>query len=109
MVTSNFRAFTNTKAHNTERMIVNTRPNPFTSNIIVEVVSDQSAHAIVRLYDHLGRFIRIISWDMAKGRNITMFRDLEDLEDGTYILDAVDSMGNSLYKIDLIKRVLVLT
>jgi hypothetical protein len=90
-------------------MIVNTRPNPFTSNIIVEVVSEQPAHAIVRLYDHHGRFIRIISWHMAKGRNITMFRDLEELEDGTYVLDAVDSMGNLLYKVDLIKRVLVLT
>lgn len=90
-------------------MIVNTRPNPFTSNIIVEVVSEQQAHTIVRLYDHYGRFIRIISWDMAKGRNITMFRDLEELEDGTYVLDAVDSMGNTQYKVDLIKRVLVLT
>jgi hypothetical protein len=90
-------------------MTVHTRPNPFTSNIIVEVVSEQPAHAIVRLYDHFGRFIRIISWDMAKGRNITMFRDLDDLEDGTYTLDAVDAMGNNLYKMDLIKRVLVLT
>ena len=90
-------------------MTVHTRPNPFTSNIIVEVVSEQPAHAIVRLYDHFGRFIRIISWDMAKGRNITMFRDLDDLEDGTYMLDAVDAMGNTLYKSDLIKRVLVLT
>jgi hypothetical protein len=90
-------------------MIVNTRPNPFTSNIIVEVVSDHAAHAIVRLYDHYGRFIRVISWDMAKGRNITMFRDLEDLEDGTYVLDAVDSAGITLYKADLVKKVLVLT
>lgn len=90
-------------------MIVNTRPNPFTSNIIVEIVNEQPGHVIVRLYDHYGRFIRIISWDMAKGRNITMFRDLEDLEDGTYVLDAVDAMGNTLYKMDLIKRVLVLT
>jgi hypothetical protein len=90
-------------------MIVNTRPNPFISNIIVEIVSDQQAHCIVRLYDQYGKFIRIISWDMAKGRNITMFRDLEDLEDGSYILEAVDASGNSLYKADLLKRVLVLT
>jgi hypothetical protein len=109
LVTTNFRAFTIIKVHNTERMTVNTRPNPFTSNIIVETVSEQPAHAIVRLYDHYGRFIRIISWDMAKGRNITMFRDLEELEDGTYVLDAVDSTGNTLYKVDLVKRVLVLT
>lgn len=90
-------------------MIVNTRPNPFTSNIIVEIVSEQAAHAIVRLYDHHGRFIRIISWDMAKGRNITMFRDLDDLEDGTYMLDAMDAMGNLLFRSDLVKRMLVLT
>ena len=89
-------------------MIVNTRPNPFTSNIIVEIVSDYATHAIVRLYDHYGRFIRIISWDMAKGRNITMFRDLDDLDDGTYVLDAVDAMGNTLYKVDLVKRVPVM-
>lgn len=90
-------------------MIVNTRPNPFTSNIIVEVVNEQSSHAIVRLYNQDGRFIRIISWDMAKGRNITMFRDLENLEDGTYVLDAVDAMGNILHKTDIVKRMLVLT
>jgi hypothetical protein len=88
-------------------MIVNTRPNPFTSNVIVEIVSEHQAHVIVRMYDHYGRFIRIISWDMAKGRNITMFRDLDDLEDGTYILDAVDAAGNTLYKHELVKRVLV--
>jgi|ADGO01.1.fsa_nt_gi hypothetical protein len=90
-------------------MIVNTRPNPFTSNIIVEIVNEQPAHAIVRLYRQDGKFIRIISWDMAKGRNITMFRDLEDLDDGTYVLDAVDALGNVLHKTDLIKRMLVLT
>jgi hypothetical protein len=88
-------------------MIVNTRPNPFTSNVIVEIVSELQAHVIVRMYDHYGKFIRIISWDMAKGRNITMLRDLEDLEDGTYILDAVDASGNTLYKHELVKRVLV--
>ena len=88
-------------------MIVNTRPNPFTSNVIVEIVSELQAHVIVRMYDHSGRFIRIISWDMAKGRNITMLRDLEDLEDGTYVLDAVDASGNTLYKHELVKRVLV--
>lgn len=90
-------------------MVVNTRPNPFTSNIIVEITSEQPAHCIVRLYDHRGKFIRVISWDMAKGRNITMFRDLDDLEDGTYILDAVNTLGDTLYKADLAKRVLVLT
>jgi len=90
-------------------MIVNTRPNPFTSNIIVEIVNEQPAHAIVRLYRQDGKFIRIISWDMAKGRNITMFRDLEDLDDGTYVLDAVDALGNVLHRTDLIKRMLVLT
>lgn len=97
------------KVLNTERMIVNTRPNPFTSNIIVEIVNEQPAHAIVRLYRQDGKFIRIISWDMAKGRNITMFRDLEDLDDGTYVLDAVDALGNVLHRTDLIKRMLVLT
>jgi len=38
-----------------------------------------------------------------------MFRDLEDLDDGTYVLDAVDALGNVLHKTDLIKRMLVLT
>ena len=90
-------------------MTVNTRPNPFTSNIIVEVVNEQPGHTIVRLYDRYNRFIRIISWDMVTGRNITMFRDLDELEDGTYILDAVDAMGNTLYKADIIKGALVLT
>jgi hypothetical protein len=75
--------------------------------VIVEITSELQAHVIVRMYDHNGKFIRIISWDMAKGRNITMLRDLEDLEDGTYILDAVDTAGNTLYKHELVKRVLV--
>lgn len=90
-------------------MIVNTRPNPFTSNVIVEIVSEQPSHVIVRLYNHHGRFIRVLSWDMARGRNITMLRDLESLEDGTYTLDALDAMGNLLYKMELVKRVLVLS
>lgn len=90
-------------------MTVTTRPNPFTSNVIIEIVAEDSLHVIVRLYDRYSRFIRIISWDMAKGRNITMLRDLEGLQDGTYMLDAVDASGTILYHHDLIKRSLVLT
>lgn len=66
-------------------------------------------HVIVRLYDQKGQFIRIISWDMARGRNITMLRDLEGLQDGPYMLDAVDATGAILYNHDLIKRNMVLT
>jgi len=46
---------------------------------------------------------------MARGRNITMLRDLDKLEDGHYLLDAVDTEGNTLHKLDLVKRQLVLT
>jgi len=61
----------------------------------------------VRLYDRHGHFIRIISWEMAKGRNVTMLRDLDELENGTYILDVVNATGETLYKLDLVKRVLI--
>jgi hypothetical protein len=88
-------------------MTVHTRPNPFTSNIIVEIVSEQPIHVIVRLYDRDGRFKRVISWNMAKGRNVTMLRDLEDLDDGPYVLDVVDTVGVTLYRLALVKRMLV--
>jgi len=90
-------------------MTVTTRPNPFTSNVILEIVSERPCHAIVRLYDECGKFIRILSWSMARGRNITMLRDLDGLEDGHYLLDAVDTEGNTLHKLELVKRQQVLT
>lgn len=87
-------------------MTIHTRPNPFASNIVIEIVSKQPAFVIVRLYDRRGRFAKMGTWQLAPGRNVSILRDLESLERGNYILDAIDTAGNLLYKLTIVKKVL---
>jgi hypothetical protein len=74
-----------------------TRPNPFTSSITVEVACAQSKHVIVRMFDEEMKIVKMFSWFLVKGINVTTISEVNGLSAGSYTLDIVDLDGDILY------------
>src|SRR5689334_24951611 len=45
------------------------RPNAFFTAITLDVASEQSRHAIVRMYNMEGRIVKMFSWFLVRGTN----------------------------------------
>jgi tyrosinase len=91
----------NTTTMNTQ---LTARPNPFINSITVEISSPTDQHGIVRLIDGTGKIVRMLSWNLKRGLNITTLNNLKGLADGLYFLDVVDSEGNVMHKTKIVKE-----
>jgi Secretion system C-terminal sorting domain len=83
---------------------INAHPNPFLSSIRVEVTAEEEQHNIIRLFDATGKFIRIISWKLRRGTNISMLNNLDILSTGSYFLDIIDHNAHVLHKTEIHKQ-----
>ena len=83
---------------------VTTRPNPFFSTVTVDITCDQSKHVIVRMFDEAGKIIKMLSWYVMKGSNVTSINDLNILSSGQYFLDIIDTEGTVLFNTTLSKQ-----
>jgi hypothetical protein len=81
------------------------RPNPFFTAITLDVASEVSRHTIVRMYNGEGRIVKMFSWFLVKGTNVTSINEVNSLSEGTYHLDMIDNEGNLLYSTNLTKAV----
>ncbi|RYY14169.1 MAG: hypothetical protein EOO04_30640 [Chitinophagaceae bacterium] len=81
------------------------RPNPFFTSITLDVVCEQSRHTIVRMFDMDNRIVKMFSWYLVKGTNVTTINELNSLHGGTYFVDIIDSEANVLYATKLRKEV----
>jgi len=90
---------------NNEIMIpkVIVRPNPFFTSITLDVTCAQGKHVIVRMFDEDEKIVKMFSWFLVKGINITNIGEVNLLPSGTYALDIVDLEGDVLYNIQLVK------
>lgn|GEM_PF-886046 len=100
---------TSNNAHNQEKKnIVITkvlvRPNPFFTAITLDVTSEQSRHTIVRMYDTEGHIVKMFSWFLVKGTNVTSINEINSLSEGTYHLDMIDNEGKLLYSTNVTKE-----
>jgi hypothetical protein len=84
---------------------VTARPNPFFTTITLDVVCEQSRHTIVRMFDMDNRIVKMFSWYLVKGTNVTTINELNSLSGGTYFVDIIDSEANVLYATKLRKEV----
>lgn len=80
------------------------RPNPFFTAITLDVTSEQSRHTIVRMYDTEGHIIKMFSWFLVKGTNVTSINEINSLSEGTYHLDMIDNEGKLLYSTNVTKE-----
>lgn len=83
---------------------VTTRPNPFLTSVTLNIMCDQNKHVIVRMFDEAGKIIRMISWYVLKGSNVTSINELNTLNTGQYFLDIIDSEGSILFNTMLTKQ-----
>ena len=83
---------------------VTTRPNPFFTSITLDVTCDQNRQIIVRMFDEAGKIIKMLSWYVMKGSNVTSINDLNILNNGEYYLDIIDTEGTVLFNTMLSKK-----
>ena len=80
------------------------RPNPFETFIALEIECTQSKNLIIRMADEQGRIVKMFSWFVVKGANVTSFAEMESLAPGNYCLDVMDLEGELLFSTDLVKK-----
>jgi hypothetical protein len=80
------------------------RPNAFFTAITLDVASEQSRHTIVRMYNLEGRIVKMFSWFLVRGTNVTSINEINSLLEGTYYLDMIDNEGNLLYSTNVTKN-----
>jgi hypothetical protein len=83
---------------------VTTRPNPFFTTVTLDITCDQNKHVIVRMFDEAGKIIKMLSWYVMKGSNVTSISDLNILSNGQYFLDIIDTEGTVLFNTTLSKQ-----
>jgi hypothetical protein len=95
-----------TEISNSATMIpkVIVRPNPFFTSITIDVTCVQGKHVIVRMFDEDDKIVKMFSWFLVKGINITNIGEVEFLPSGSYALDIVDLEGDVLYSTELVKK-----
>ena len=85
---------------------VNAKPNPFFTSITLDVVCEQSRHTIVRMFDMNDRIVKMFSWYLVRGTNVTTINELNSLGGGTYSVDIIDSEAKVLYATKLRKEII---
>ena len=85
-------------------MKVTTRPNPFYTSVTLDITCEQNKHIIVRMFDEAGKIIKMLSWYVMKGSNVTSLNELGVLSNGQYFLDIIDTDGIVLFKTRISKQ-----
>lgn len=79
------------------------RPNPFYTSVTLEVACEHSRHTIVRMTDADGKIVKLFSWYLVRGSNVTTITEMGAMQAGGYVIDILDNEGNSLFNTALTK------
>lgn len=80
------------------------RPNPFETFIALEITCVQSKNIIIRMTDAEERIVKMFSWFVVKGDNVTTFNEMGSLAYGTYSLDVMDIEGELIFSTEVVKK-----
>jgi len=83
---------------------VTVRPNPFYTVLTMDVYCESNRNIIVRMFSADGRIVKMFSWYLVKGTNVTAINELGNLKNGLYLLDIIDNEGNVLFSTRLTKE-----
>lgn len=78
-------------------------PNPFLDHVKVEVDSARQDDVVLRLADVNGRLIKLIGWQLQKGKNILLIDHLDHVTNGIYLLDVLTQDGAMMERTKLFK------
>lgn len=76
---------------------VTVRPNPFYTVLTLDVACDSNRSIIVRMFNEAGKIVKMFSWYLVKGTNVTSINELSNLENGLFLLDIIDNEGAVLF------------
>lgn len=82
---------------------VTAKPNPFYTSVTLEVSCEHSRHTIVRMSDPDGKIVKLFSWYLVKGSNLTTITEMSSMSSGGYSIDILDNEGNILFNTSLTK------
>ena len=83
---------------------VTVRPNPFYTVLTMDVYCESNKNIIVRMFNAEGRIVKMFSWYLVKGTNVTAINELGNLDNGLFLLDIIDSEGSVLFSTRLTKE-----
>src|SRR4029079_8688784 len=81
------------KSFNKNLMItkVTVRPNPFHTVLTLDVSCESNRNIIVRMFDERGKIVKMFSWYLVKGTNVTAINELGNLSNGMFLIDIIDN------------------
>lgn len=83
---------------------VTVRPNPFHTVLTLDVTCETNRNIIVRMFNEDGRIVKMFSWYLVKGTNVTAINELSNLETGLFLVDIIDNEGKVLFSTKLNKN-----
>ncbi|MBL7700024.1 MAG: hypothetical protein JNK79_17795 [Chitinophagaceae bacterium] len=83
---------------------VTVRPNPFYTVLTLDVSCDSNRSIIVRMFNEAGKIVKMFSWYLVKGTNVTSINELSNLESGLFLLDIIDNEGTVLFSSRITKE-----
>ena len=83
---------------------VTVRPNPFYTVLTLDVACDSNRSIIVRMFNEAGKIVKMFSWYLVKGTNVTSINELGSLENGMFQLDMIDNEGKVLFSSKITKE-----
>ena len=83
---------------------VTVRPNPFNTVLTLDVACDSNRNIIVRMFSEEGRIVKMFSWYLVKGTNVTAINELGNLSHGLFLIDIIDNEGTVLFSSKLEKQ-----
>ena len=83
---------------------VTVRPNPFYTVLTLDVACDSNRSIIVRMFNEAGKIVKMFSWYLVKGTNVTSINELSNLESGLFLLDIIDNEGSVLFSSKITKE-----
>ena len=82
---------------NDSSVTVNVSADQNTSSIIIDITSPDNRNTIVRMMNRERKIIKIYSWYLMKGRNITTIKNYDELDTGWYIFQIMKIGGDIIY------------
>lgn len=83
---------------------VTVRPNPFYTVLTLDVACESNRNIIVRMFNEAGKIVKMFSWYLVKGTNVTSINELSNLESGMFLIDIIDNEGTVLFSSKLKKE-----
>lgn len=83
---------------------VTVHPNPFHTVLTLDVSCESNRNIIVRMFSEEGKIVKMFSWYLVKGTNVTAINELGNLNNGLFLIDIINNEGTVLFSSKITKN-----